>query len=90
MKDENMRKNFYVLVHDYICGAKHEYKFSDKEEFLKFVRGEMAIDGYGNNCNRSYYEYIKEAYTKTDIDVITLYQMDIANDYNIEQGLEER
>ena len=64
--------------------AKHEYKFSNKEEFLKFVRGEMAIDEWGNNCKRSYYEHIEEAYTKVDIDMTTLYQMAVTNSYDID------
>lgn len=64
--------------------AKHEYKFSNKEEFLKFVRGEMAIDEWGDNCTRSYYEHIEEAYTKVDIDVTTLYQMNVTDDYDID------
>lgn len=64
--------------------AKHEYKFSNKEEFLKFVRGEMAIDEWGDNCKRSYYEHIEEAYTKVDIDVTTSYQMDVTDSYDID------
>lgn len=64
--------------------AKHEYKFSNKEEFLKFVRGEMAIDEWGDNCKRSYYEHIEEAYTKVDIDMTTLYQIAVTDSYDID------
>lgn len=61
-----------------------EYRFSNKNEFLKFMNGEYAIDKYGNTVYKYYEEYIEQAYIRSDIDIMALYKRDIEqeNDLN--------
>ena len=54
--------------------SNHEYQFSSKEEFLKFVDGEKAIDKNGQEIKRGYYEHIEQAYTKGEIDIFDIYE----------------
>lgn len=66
---------YYVFTSEQNDGynSNHEYQFSSKEEFLKFVDGEKAIDRYGKEVKIGYYEHIEQAYTKGEIDIMALY-----------------
>ena len=54
--------------------SKNEHIFSTEEEFLKFVHGKRAVDSYGDNCIRNYYEHIEQAYEIDNIEVASLYK----------------
>ena len=66
---------YYVYTYEENDGynAMHTYEFSSKNEFLKFVSGERAADRYGNIHTINYYEHIKDAYIKGNIDMTSLY-----------------
>ena len=70
-------KSEMYYVHTYeendSYNAMHTYEFSNKDEFLKFVDGEKAVDRYGVTHTISYYEHIKNAYIKGNIDMTSLY-----------------
>lgn len=67
----NKEKYCVFISNEY--NSNHEYQFSNKEEFLKFVDGQKATDRYGEEVEMGYYEHIEQAYTKGEIDVMALY-----------------
>ena len=77
MKLENEIYYVHTKYENDGCWTKNKYEFTNKKEFLKFVHGNPAIDRYGDNHIRSYYEHIEQAYIKGEIDIMSLYEIDL-------------